>query len=145
MASTAFKVVSWAPLEPITDEKLDAMVSNDNWLRDNMMYGKYSANGVNREIGTKMLSGLALITSGKSASSSRDVSFGDTFSESCKPIVTTGIVSSSQRQIYATIDGPGNKPQPTRDGFQVHVYVQSKNKNKKISRNFYVSWHALGY
>lgn len=145
MSSTAFKVVSWAPLDPITDDKLDAMVSNDNWLRDNMMLGKYSANGVNREVGTRMLSGLALITSGKSATKSRAVSFDTFFSESCKPIVTTGIVSAAQRQIFATIDGPGNKPQPTRDGFQVHVHVESKNKKKKISRNFYISWHALGY
>lgn len=145
MASTPFKVISWAPLDPITDEKLDAMVSNDNWLRDNMMRGQYSANGVQRETGLRMASGLVLITSGKSAEKSKSVSFGTYFSESCKPIVTTGIVSSSQRQIYATIDGPGSKPQPTRDGFQVHVYVNSKNKNKKISRNFYVSWHALGY
>lgn len=145
MASTEFKVISWAPLDPITDDKLDAMVSNDNWLRDNMMRGRYSANGVRRETGVRMASGLALITSGKSASKTRGVSFGDYFSESCRPIVTTGIVSASQRQIYATIDGPGSKPQPTRDGFQVHVFVNSKNKKKKISRNFYVSWHALGY
>ena len=39
MASTGFKVVSWSPRDPITDDKLDAMVSNDNWLRDNMMRG----------------------------------------------------------------------------------------------------------
>lgn len=145
MASTPFKVVSWSPLDPITDDKLSAMVSNDNWLRDNMVRGRYGANGVNRDTGIRIASGLALITSGKSADRTRNVSFGNYFSESCKPIVTTGIVSASQRQIFATIDGPGSKPQPTRDGFQVHVHVNSNNKNKKISRNFYVSWHALGY
>lgn len=145
MASTAFKVISWAPLDPITDEKLDAMVSNDNWLRDNMMRGRYSGHGVSRETGVKLLSGLALITSDKSANKSVNVSFGTYFSESCKPIVTTGIVSSSQRQIWAVINGPGSKPHPTRDGFQVKVHVNSKSKKKKISRNFYVSWHALGY
>ena len=145
MASTPFQVVSWSPLDPITDEKLDAMVSNDNWLRDNMVRGRYGANGVNRDTGIKVASGLALITSGKSATRSKYVSFGNYFSDSCKPIVTHGVVSSSQRQIFVTIDGPGSKPQPTRDGFQVHVYVNSNNKHKKISRNFYVSWHALGY
>lgn len=145
MASTPFKVISWAPLDPITDEKLDAMVSNDNWLRDNMVRGTYDAHNVKRTEGLRMASGLALIPSGKNASASRSVSFGSFFSESCNPIVTTGIVSSSQRQIYATIDGPGSKPHPTRDGFQVHVFVESNAKGKKISRNFYVSWHALGY
>lgn len=145
MASTPFQVVSWNPLDPITDDKLDAMVNNDNWLRDNQVRGRYGANGVNKDTGIRIASGLALITSGKSAQKSKYVSFGNYFSDSCKPIVTTGIVSASQRQIYATIDGPGSKPQPTRDGFQVHVHVTSSNKKKKISRNFYVSWHALGY
>lgn len=145
MASTPFKVVSWAPLDPITDEKLDAMVSNDNWLFDNMVRARYGANGVSRDTGIRIASGLALITSGKSAEKSRSVTFGNYFSDSCKPVVTTGIVSGSQRQIFATIDGPGSNPQPTRDGFQVHVHVNSNNKKKKISRNFYVSWHALGY
>lgn len=145
MSSTPFKVVSWSPNDPLEDDKLDAMVQNDNWLLENMMRGQYNSTGVVRETGLKFAGGLAIITSGKSASKSRYVNFDNYFSESCKPIVTTGIVSSSQRQIHATIDGPGSKPQPTRDGFQIHVYVQSKNKKKKISRNFYVSWHALGY
>lgn len=145
MASTPFKVVSWSPNDPITDEKLDAMVSNDNWLRDNMTISRYGANGVNRDTGIRIASGLALITSRKSAQATKFVGFGNFFSDGCKPIVTTGIVSASQRQIFATIDGPGSKPQPTRDGFQVHVFVNSTNKKKKISRNFYVSWHALGF
>lgn len=145
MASTEFKVISWAPLDPVDDEKLDAMVSNDNWLRDHQVRGRYGANGVNRDTGIRLASGLCLITSGKAASQTKFVTFGNYFSDSCKPIVTTGIVSATQRQIYVTIDGPGSKPQPTRDGFQVHVYVNSTNKAKKISRNFYVSWHAIGY
>lgn len=145
MASTEFKVVSWSPRDPITDEKLDNMVNNDNWLRDHQVRGRYSANGVRFDVGIRMASGLALITSSKSADRNKSVSFGNYFSEGCKPIVTTGIVSSSQRQIFASIDGPGSKPQPTRDGFQVHVHVNSKNKRRKITKNFYVSWHALGY
>lgn len=140
-----FKVISWAPREPITDEKLDAMVGNDNWLKDNMVTGQYSGSGVSRRTGVRIASGLVLITAGKSASQTRNVSFGNFFSEACRPIVTTGIVSISQRQIYATIDGPGTAYLPTRDGFQVHVYVNSTNKRKRISRNFYVSWHALGF
>ncbi len=145
MTNTAFKVISWSKNDPVTLGKLQALVNNDNYLRDTMMRGRYGANGVNRDTGIRMASGLALITSGKTAWKTKYVSFGNYFSDSCKPIVTTGIVSASQRQIFCTIDGPGSKPQPTRDGFQVHVFVESKNKKKKISRNFYVAWHALGY
>ena len=145
MASEEFKVISWSPLDPITDEKLDAMVSNDNWLRDNMARAQYAANGVHRDVGVRIASGLALITAGTKAAKSKDVNFGSYFSESWKPIVTTGIVSASQRQIFATIDGPGSAPQPTRDGFQVHVFVPATSGRKKIQRNCYVSWHAIGY
>lgn len=145
MASTPFQVVSWAPDEPITDEKLDAMVSNDNWLRENMVIGRYGANGINRDIGIRIASGLALITSGKSADKTKYVNFNNFFSDSCKPIVTTGVMSAAQRKIFVTFDGPGSKIQPTRDGFNVHVHVESTNKRKKISRNFYVAWHAIGY
>lgn len=145
MASTPFKVVSWSPNDVITDEKLGAMVNNDEYLRDNMMRGRYHGNGTTRLTGLRMASGMALITARKSASATKWVDFGNYFTEGCKPLVTTGIMSSSQRQIFATFDGPGNKWQPTRDGFQVHVYVVSNSKTKKISRNFYVTWHALGY
>lgn len=145
MSSTPFKVISWAPLDPITKDKLDAMVSNDNWLRDNMTVARYSASGLNRTTGIRIFSGMASVKSSKSASRTVNVNFGSYFSQSCNPIVTTGIVSKSQRQIFVTIDGPGSKPTPTRDGFQIHVMIGSNNKKKKIKRDFYVAWQALGY
>jgi hypothetical protein len=145
MASTVFKVVSWSPNDIITDEKLGAMVNNDEWLRDTMVIGKYSGNGVSRDTGVRILSGLTLIPSGKSNTDSKSVSFGNFFTEGCKPIVTTGVMSSSQRQISPTVTGPGTNNQPTRDGMTIYVYVVSSSKKKKITKNFYVSWIALGY
>lgn len=140
-----FKVVSWSPDQPITDEQLDAMVSNDNWLRSNMVSGQYRGLGTTRTTGVKIISGLVPITASKSNQQVRNVSFGNFFSTSCMPIITTGVWSGSQRMVFATIDGPGSKPYPTRDGFQIHVYVDSTSKVKKITRNFYVSWIAVGF
>ena len=140
-----FKVISWSPLDPITDEKLDAMVSNDNYLRDNMMTGQYSGHGVSRTSGLRIATGLVAITASKSNQQTRNVGFGNFFSQSCRPIVTTGVMSNSHRQVYATYDGPGGAIAPTRDGFRVTVYVDATGKNKKIKRNFYVSWHAIGF
>lgn len=140
-----FKVISWSPLDPITDEKLDAMVSNDNYLRENMVTGLYSGNGVSRATGVRIASGLVQITASKSNQQTRSVSFGNFFSQACKPIVTTGVMSNSHRQVYATFDGPGGAISPTRDGFRVTVNVDAASKNKKIKRNFYVSWHAIGF
>lgn len=145
MASTVFKVVSWSPNDPITDDKLGAMIDNDTYLRDNMVRARYNANGVIKTTGVKIASGLALISSGKSAQFTRNVTFGSYFQTGCRPIITTGTVAGSQRQIWVTVDGPGSLLLPTRDGFQVHVFVNSASKTKKIARNFYVAWHALGY
>lgn len=145
MASTPFKVVSWSPLEPITDEKLDAMVSNDNWLRDNSVRGRYSSHGIERTEGIRIAAGLVLIPAGRRGYRRRYVNLGDFFSQGCRPIVTTGVISTSQRKIFATVDGPGSKPHPQREGFQVHVAAESRSKKRRIKRNFYVAWHALGF
>jgi hypothetical protein len=145
MASTPFKVVSWDPLDPITVDKLSAMVDNDNWLKDNSVRGRYGANNVNKDTGILIASGLARFTASKSAHQQKFVSFGNYFSMGCNPIVTVAVVSAHQRQIFPTIDGPGSKPQPTRDGFQVHVYADAKGKGKNITNSFYVSWIALGF
>lgn len=145
MAATEFKVVSWTE-EVVSVDKLEAMVSNDNWIKTKMTQSFYSAFSKKRDEGIRIASGLVLITARKSASASKTVQFGEFFSPGCRPIVTTGTVSKAQRKIWVTIDGPGNELHPTSDGFQVHVVVNaSSKKNKKISPNFYVAWHALGY
>src|SRR5690349_1526731 len=131
MALPLIKVLSWSPLDPITAEKLNDMVQNDQLLQDNMVRSHYSGVAVTKDQGIRLASGLALITARKSASASKSVSFGDFFSAGCSPIVTTGVVSQNQRQIFPTIDGPGAEILPTRDGFTVNVYVNSNNKHKK--------------
>lgn len=146
MAATPFKVVTWSPLDPVKNEKLDAMVSNDNWLKENMVRGRYRGYRVRRSEGIRIAAGLALITSRKEHRAQTFVEFGDFFSQGCKPIVTTGIVSKGQRKIWVTVDGPGDTMHPTNNGFQVHVVVDAEfDKNLQIKRNFYVSWHAIGY
>ena len=139
------KVVSWSPGDPITDEKLDAMVNNDNLLRDNMLTGQYKGYGVTKTTGIKIATGLVGISPSKSNQRVANVSFGNFFSTACRPIITTGIVAGSQRMIFATIDGPGSSLHPDRTGFQVHVFVDSLSKTRKITRTFYVSWIAVGF
>lgn len=139
------KVVSWSPGDPITDEKLDAMVNNDNLLRDNMLTGQYKGHGVTKTTGIKIATGLVGIAPSKSNQQVKPVYFNNFFSTSCRPIVTTGIIASSQRMIFATIDGPGSALFPDRTGFQVHVFVDSLSKTRKITRTFYVSWIAVGF
>lgn len=140
-----WKIVSWSPIDIITDEKLDAMVSNDNWLKDNMPSAQYNAYGLKRTTGVKFLSGIARIAASKSNVNSVSVDFGGIFTASCRPIVTTGINSTSQRMVYVTFDGPGSEAHASSRGFQLTAYVDSVSKVKKITRNIYVNWIAIGY
>lgn len=145
MPSTPFKIVSWSPNDAITDEKLMAMVNNDTYLRDTMVRGWYNSSGRSKTDGVKVACGLALITAGKQQVKARAVSFGNFFSDGCYPVVTTGIVSASQRQIYATIMGAGGGILPTRNGFTAYAKVAPTSKKKFITRNFYISWMAMGW
>lgn len=145
MATTPFRAVSWAPSDLITEDKMDQMAANMNWLRDNTPRGHYRAHGVNKKDQIKIAAGLALITARKQRHAARRVSFGNFFTPRSRPIVTTGVISSKNRQVHVTIDGIGQL-HPDHTGFDVHVMVEGTNKkNNRILRNMYISWQALGY
>lgn len=138
------KVVSWSPLDPITAEKLNDMVNNDQTIQENMVRGRYTGVGASYDKGIRIASGLVRITARTAPSATVGVKFQNFFSDNCKPMVTTGIYSGKQREISVTLDGAGASLVPTNAGFNVTAYVRSTAK-KKISNNFYVSWIALGY
>jgi hypothetical protein len=145
MSSAQFNVISWNPNDALSPDKLQTMSDNDVYLLNNMARAQYNGSGIKKDTGIRIASGLALITARKSRYATVAVNFNSYFSQSCKPQVTTGIVADSQRQIWATLQGPGANLLPTSDGFQITAYVDTLTKIKKITRNFYVSWHALGY
>lgn len=147
MASTAFKVVSWSPLDPITKDKLDAMVSNDNFLKDNMISGQYSRGSINRRTGLRVLTGIMPVPSHpKSGSYDKVVNLGTFFSQNCMPMITTGIYSQHHRKVFVTIDGPGNVKYPTSSSFAMHVRVEGAKAGAKINRKpFDIVWVAVGY
>lgn len=146
MAATPFRAIHWAPNDLISEDKMDQTAANMNWLRDNTPRAHYRAHGVNKKDQIKIASGLALITARKQMRASKRVSFGNFFSARSRPIVTTGIISAKQRRIFVTVDGIGQL-HPDHTGFDVHVVMDeaAAKKNRRILRNFYVSWQAMGY
>ena len=145
MSVTAFRPMTWQPMELITDVKMDRMTQNEEFLSEYLMGTSYRGFGSTRDKGIKLACGLVSIGTSKGAEANKDVRFGNFFSSGCNPIVTTGLVSSHQHRIHLTIDGLGQL-HPDQRGFQVHVRMDSLNKKKnRITHNFYVSWHAMGY
>lgn len=149
MASTEFKVVAWAQGVPFQDDAVDAMVNNDNFLFNNItkadQRGTRPASDHSAPTSTKMASGLALISASRSRVKGVTVSFNSYFSARCLPIVTTGVVSNSQRMLYVTTQGFGTSLRPTAAGFHAYAFAETLTKTKSITRSFYISWHALGY
>lgn len=145
MGATPFRAVSWAPNDLISEDKMDQMAANMNWLRDNTPRAHYRAHGVNKKDQIKIAAGLALITARKQPYASRRVSFGNFFSPNSRPIVTTGVISAKQRRIHVTVDGIGQL-HPDHTGFDVHIRIDANTKkNMRVLRNFYVSWQAMGW
>lgn len=145
MADTPYKIVAWSDDELVTADKLNTMASNADWIKNHMVKGLYSAFNMNKKDGVKIASGMKLVPEGNKQSDTVTVRFNSFFNGSCKPVVTTGIVSSHQRRIFVSLDGIG-RAFPDSNGFQIHAFIEAEaDKNKKIKHNFHVSWIAVGW
>ena len=126
---------------------MDQLANNVQWLFENTPRAMYTLpSGLRRVEGVRMSAGRVLIPRRtKSDTASATVRFGNFFSSSCEPIITTGIVTTHQRKIFVIINGIG-RLNPDHTGFQVEVEVAAEGKKKdKIANSFYVTWQALGY
>lgn len=139
-------VISWVPNEPITDDKLNAMVANDEKLRDSMMCGSYNGYYRNVQSGLRHASGIAGVGPSKDATADIPVYFDGFFSDGCYPLITTGVLSWNHRMIFVTVDGLGGNWTPDNIGFEVHAKIHAyAKKNRYIKDLFFVSWHAVGW
>lgn len=145
MTTTAFKAVSFSPNELISDPKMDIITDNEDFLFRNTPRAIYTLPGIARVEGVRFASGRALISRSVSDSASVDVTFGNYFSNGCQPIITNGIISDNQTQVFCVVHGIG-KIIPDHTGFRIEVNIAATNKKlDKIARGFYVTWTAMGY
>jgi hypothetical protein len=142
MAATPYKPVSWSPNELITEDKLDQIANNSQWLFENTPRVSYNAFNLNRTTGVKIACGTVLFNGSKTAYQTKPVYFSNFFSAASKPIVTTGVISF-QRRTFVVTNGFGVYSPDSR-GFEMIVECESTSVNK-IERDFYVSWMAMGF
>lgn len=145
MAVDTYTVVSWQPNELITEAKMDTIGNNLQWLYDRMPRATYSAWSVNQTKGIKIVAGMTIIPPDANGVVYKDVHFGNIFTPGCRPVVTTGLISATNRRVHVTIDGLG-VIYPDDRGFSVIVVDnQTTPKNNKFTKSMYVSWIAIGY
>jgi len=146
MAVTAFKPITWAPNEVVSESKMDQFANNIQWLKENKMDGLYTLpGGTKRYAGVKVCGGRALIPPApKSDTQKVTVRFANFFTSRCQPIVTTGVMSNHIRT-FCVINGI-NGLIPDNTGFEIQVVNFTEAKKKaNITKSFYVNWIAVGY
>lgn len=147
MAVTPFRAVNFQPNALLTEELLDQLASNQNYLYQMTPRAKYTMGGNNRTEGIKLLSGRTLIAATKNNTQAASVGFGNFFSAGSLPNVAIAPVSNYGRRYFVTICGFGGNMNIDNRGFSMFVALdaQTVKKNDKIARSFYISWIAMGY
>lgn len=148
MVASPFKPINWAPNEIITEEKMDQLVNNTQWLKEykpEALYTLPGAAGTRRDTGIKIVGGRAIVPPNpKNNTSKVAVRFGEFFTPRTQPIITTGYVAA-HRQTFVVINGI-NSLIPDATGFEVEIVWHAQTKKKvTVSKTSYMNWIALGF
>jgi len=153
---TPYRAVSFEKNDVITRGSLDQLQSNLQWINDNAPRGRFvRINDEPLDVRTVLIGGKVHFPARNAAMAlSKKISFpkgsGSTkdgvFNPSCRPHITTGIISDFQRRIFCAVTGPNDNNYPDGTGFRIRVYIAAeKQKNKKIQKDFFVCWQAMGW
>lgn len=145
MAATPYKPVSFTS-ESITQQKLQQMANNEEWLFENTPRLRYSTSGLTRDAGIKLISGKTPHAQVNAEHLDVPVYFGSFFTGGCKPIVTATVEhNGGGGRRLATIRGHGGEID--HRGFIAHVTTQEDYPG--AIRNFnsggWLHWMAVGY
>lgn len=143
-----YRAVHWEPLDLISDEVMDRISGNIQAIHDYTPRAFWTAgDNAFRDMGVKIASGRTLIPRQKENEVTATVNFRGFFSNNCQPNISTGINARQQQNIYCTFSGKqGAGLTPNNDGFILHVQIAKEDgEKKKIARNIWIHWIAVGY
>ncbi len=140
MAVVPYKSVSWSDNEPIFTSKLNQMTNNDQWLFENTPRMLYSAFDQRRAEGVKIASGLLACNPDPNGIQQHVVYFGSFFSESCTPVVVTGLMHQGEVRITFGVKGIGQTYVDHR-GFE----ILGGTIQRPFVKAFWIPWIAVGY
>lgn len=147
MSATPYRAITWAPDELLSEDKMDQLLNNVQWIYENTPRATYSlSDSVVRAENVRLACGRVTIPAVKSDNSGANVSFPNFFSPGCTPIITTGVVSKGQRHVFCVVNGLGEALQPDYRGFGIWINVAEPDKTKDlIQATMYLNWMAMGY
>lgn len=143
MVATPYKPVSWNS-EPVTQQRLQQMANNLQWLYENNARVRYSAAGIVRDNGIKIIAGKTPIPVSAADFTDCYVYFGSFFTAGCQPAVTVSLADMTygQRKIVVSRGLGGNID---HRGFIAHVSSNEPPGYAADIRGGWLHWMAVGY
>lgn len=105
MTTAQFSPVSWSEGDPLDNQKLAKMASNEQYLAEQMPKMYYNAFGVKKTTGVKVMAFTATFGTNKAHKATTDVYFGNFFSPGCVPVITVGNNTYPQTRFHVEYRG----------------------------------------
>lgn len=132
--------------EALPKEKFDQIVSNQQWLFDNLTKVRYNSGAVIRDNALKMLCGKSPFPARSDANYVYvTVNFGTFFTAGCQPILVASVEGnggSNHKVIVVPVSRAGLNIPIDHNGMTL---VVSGPQYTNIPRNGWINWMAVGY
>lgn len=144
MANNDYVPVSWNG-EAITNDKLNQMCNNDQYLFDRAPKMRYVATGITRDLQLKQIAGITPQPPSTTDFVDINIYFGSFFTTGSHPsVVCTYEGASSWLARFVSIRGFNGEIDHT--GFIARVYSREAAGNKNnLAEGGWVHWTATGY
>lgn len=145
MAATPYVPVSFTS-EQVTQQKLQQMANNDQWLFENAAKIRYNAAGIVRDTQVKIIAGKSPYPAvPDQEATSINIYFGSFFSASCKPIVVATVDPTYGRKL-CTINSLSDGAETDYRGFRAHIWAkETAIVPDRLNYPGFVHWIAVGY
>lgn len=146
MAATPYKPTTFTN-DALTRDKLLQMANNDQWLFENLTKVRYSANGLVRDTGVKIIAGKTPYAAVGADYQYISIHFGSFFSAGCRPVVTGSVQPGGVRKrINFSVTGlGGTSSEPDNSGFMAVLWTTERVVGTTIDASGMVHWQAVGY
>lgn len=140
-----YQDVTFADDQLLDASTMQTIAGDLRYLYDNMPAVYYRAYDVKKNTGMKIACGVVQMVPHKIAGIGRDVSFGNYFSASCRPVVVTDHAGTGDTVMRIAAQG-GASNIINHTGFRVFLHNMESGKVKSyFPVSQYIHWIAIGW
>lgn len=114
--------MAWGPGEPITTNKLNDMIGNDDWLFQNAVTAYYDVLGVTRDSGLSIRTGYIKALNTENMGVFIGSYYARPFLPGARPVVITGMACDNYFGILHAVKGLDGRAIPDHRGFNLMLW-----------------------